>query len=130
MTTKKNSKRKFSQDFSGESKTQQHFQASCDVNNIVAAFQTTGLDPRADRVGKESYGFATSQDFSEAMQNIAEINSGFAELPSEERQAFSNDPVQWIDSLATPIPPDDPIVDSEAPEEPLVAPKSPDSEPN
>ncbi len=125
-------KRPFSQDFSGESKTQQHFKDSCDVNNIVATFQATGIDPYADRIRNQKFGFANSQDFSEAMQNIAEINSRFAGLPSEIRQEFSNDPARWIDSLANPSQPDEKIVETDASEgvsdPPDPAPEKPKSE--
>ena len=115
----KNKKRRFSQDFSGESKTQQHFTASCDVNNIVAHFLQTGVDPHADRAQNQQFGFASSQDFSEAMQNVAEINTRFAELPSEERSAFANDPAQWLEYELTPLPPEEeetPPVPSQEPE--------------
>jgi len=127
-------KRPFAQDFSGESKTQQHFTESCDVNNIVAAFVSTGIDPHAERLSLQKFGYASSQDFSEAMQNVAEVQSAFAALPSETRQEFGNDPTAWIEHLATPESPDEIIVESEpseAPSEPpVLAPETPESEPN
>ena len=49
-TLKPPAKRRFSQDFSGESKTQQHFKDSANVNNIVASYRATGLDPYAERL--------------------------------------------------------------------------------
>lgn len=109
----KKNNRPFSQDFSGPGKTQQHFTESADVNNIVAQFRATGIDPYAARLQQKTFGYASSQNFSDAMQNIAEINSAFAELPSAERQTHSNDPAVWLDHLAqtpTPEPLDDSIV--------------------
>jgi len=97
-------KRKFSQDFSGESLTQQGFKDSCDVNNIVRHYESTGFDPYESRKQKIRFGHATSKTFSEAMQMVAETNSAFASLPATVRQSFSNDPQQWIDSLAIPEP--------------------------
>lgn len=101
--TKKNipGKRPFSQDFSGTGKTQQHFKDSCDVNNIVAHYLSTGIDLHADRMAQKTFGYASSQDFSEAMRNVAEINSAFADQPATIRQEFSNDPASWLESLAT-----------------------------
>jgi len=103
---------RFSQDFSGPSLVQKHFKDSADVNVIVAHFLQTGIDPNADRLTQQKFGYASSQDFSEAMQNIAEITSAFADLPSETREEFSNDPAAWIDHITTP----DPIPEPEAPE--------------
>lgn len=125
-------KRPFSQDFSGESKTQQHFTESVNVNNIVRHFVQTGVDPYADRLKNQNFGYASSQDFTEAMQNIAQINTAFAELPSEERSAFGNDPARWIDHLTTPIPAVeeiDPQTASEAVSEVPVPSPSPDPDP-
>lgn len=86
--------------------TQQHFKDSCDINNIVAMFTATGIDPHAERKSKMQFGYASSQSFSEAMQNIAEINTAFAELPSQTRSDFSNDPARWLEHLATPPEPE------------------------
>lgn len=111
-------RRRFSQDFSGESKTQQHFTESCDVNTIVAHFRQTGVDPYQERADNQQFGFASSVDFSEAMQNIAEIRSKFEELPAEDRSGFGNDPAQWLDSLTTPPPDPDPETPPEPSQEP------------
>lgn len=107
--------RKFSQDFSAGGKTQQHFKASSDVNNIVAHYTATGVDPLADKIGKQKFGYATSQTYDEAMRVTAEINSAFAHLPSAERSSFGNSPSNWIDHMATerlvldnPPPPEKP----------------------
>jgi len=113
-------KRPFSIDLSGPSPTQQHFKDEADVNNIVAHYAQTGIDPYIDRLKRRTFGYATSQTFEEAMRNTAEVNSAFEDLPSEVRQGFSNDPGQWIDSMAGPPPQDETIVPPEAPEEPPI----------
>jgi len=97
-------KRKFSQDFSGESLTQQGFKDSCDVNNIIRHYESSGFDPYESRKQQIRYGHATSKSFSEAMQMVAETNSAFASLPAKTRQGFQNDPQAWIDSLSIPEP--------------------------
>jgi len=94
--------RRYSQDFSGESLTQQGFKDSCDVNNIVRHYESSGFDPYESRKQQMRFGHATSKSFSEAMQTVAEINSAFAALPAITRQSFSNDPQAWIDSLSIP----------------------------
>lgn len=110
-------KRPFAQDFSGDTKTQQHFKDSCDVNNIVAHYQQTGIDPYLPRREAQQFGFASAVDFTQAMQNVAEINSAFAELPSGERSGFANDPARWLAHLAQPDPPEVEKTPSEPPQE-------------
>jgi len=122
-------RRPFSQDFSGPSLTQQHFTAQVDVNNIVNHFRVTGIDPYADRIPKQKFGFASSVTFEEALRQTAEVKSAFAELPSEKRGSFNNDPALWLDSLVidpTPTIDETPIVDpaaSQPPAEPPTEPK-------
>jgi len=123
--------RPFAQDFSGDGKTQQHFTEGCDVNNIIAQYAQTGVDVHADRATNQRFGYATSTSYLEAMQNIAEINSAFAELPSKDRSQFDNDPAQWVESLEEPETideVDDPPAAPEPPQEPPEAPPSPPNE--
>jgi len=101
-------KRRFSIDCSGESATQQHFKESADINNILAHFRSTGVDPYAQRRADQKFGYATSKTFEEAMRQTAEIQSCFNDLPAKERQAFSNDPTQWLNAMGTPEPDPDP----------------------
>lgn len=124
MTKSKVRPGRFQQDFSGNSKTQQHFKDSADVNNIVAHFLSTGVDPHEDRKLKQQFGYASSLDFSEAMRNIAEINTAFAELPSDERMTFGNDPSRWIGHLTTPPPEADEIEPQTASQDVSEAPPS------
>lgn len=124
-SSKKTAKRKYSQDFSGNGKTQQHFKDSCDVNNIIAHHTATGLDPYAERKAQEKFGFASSKTFSEAMQQTAEINSAFESLPSSIRASHSNDPAAWLDTLAA-LPPEE---GEKTPPEPSQEPQ-PDASPS
>jgi len=128
MTTKR--ERKYAQDFSGDSVTQQHFKNQCDVNQIVAAYEATGVDPYAHRAQQQNFGFATSKTFEQASREIAEVHSAFAALPSKERSAFANDPAQWIEAINTPAEIVEEIIDSAGPESPSEeAPTPPKTEP-
>jgi len=120
------SPRPFSQDFSAGGKTQQHFTESVNVNNIVAHYLHTGVDPFEERKKNMTFGYASSKSFSEAMQTIAEVNTSFAELTGEQRQGFGNSPERWLDHLATLPPEGDEIVDPEPSE---GSPESSDSDP-
>lgn len=91
--------------------------AQCDVNNIVAHFVSTGIDPYAERLAKQSFGYASAQSFEEALRLTAEVTSAFEVQPSEIRSEFSNDPALWLDSLVDADPSDDAIVSLTASEE-------------
>lgn len=95
---------RFAQDFSGESKTQQHFADGCNVNNIVAHFIQTGVDPHEDKIAKQQFGFASGQTFEEALRATAEVKSAFEDLPATERQSFDNDAGQWLEAKLTTAP--------------------------
>lgn len=111
---------RFAQDFSGDSATQQHFTAECDVNNIVAQFDRTGIDPYAERKAAEQYGDGLYRTYEDAMFTVAEINSDFNELPAHVRKHYENDPLLYlaaIDAAQTQAREGA----NEAPSEPLTA---------
>lgn len=112
------SDRKYSQDFSGESPTQQHFKESCDINRIVDQYAATGVDPAPERLAMKQYGFATSKDFAEAQRQVAEVNSAFADLPSSLRAKYGNDPANWIEAIQAVPNPQEEITPPEVTEEP------------
>ena len=85
----------------GPGKAKQSFQAECDINNIMAKYQKTGLLDHINKHG-ESYGFASSLDFTQANQVIAKANSMFEELPSATRNRFDNDPAKFLDFVQNP----------------------------
>lgn len=92
------------QDYEG-SLTDQSQAQDCDINNILARHQITGV---YDHVAKYHpwYGEATGEDFYQAMNLIAQAESMFEELPSEARASFENDPAKFLDfvrqDLSTP----------------------------
>lgn len=97
----------------GDSVTQQQFKESTDINNIVARYTRSGIDPNPGGLDRQQFGFASSQDFTESAFRVAEVHSAFAALPSAERSAFDNDPSRWIEHISKPIPPDEKIVETE-----------------
>lgn len=111
--------------FTEPTKTQQHFTAGCDVNNIVNLHAQTGLDPNQDRKNRMRFGHASGQSFTEAMFKTAEIQSAFNELPSSERASFDNNPAAWLDSFQPDPEPDVPSAAPEEPETPVSEPPKP-----
>jgi phage internal scaffolding protein len=109
-----------------ESRTEQSHKADCDINNIIAKFDRTGLlVSRNDKT--PDYGFATSQSFQDAMFVVAQAQTMFNEMPESVRERFEHDPAKLLDfvndpnnakdlvdmGLATARPEPAPIFDSE-----------------
>lgn len=115
MATSKR-KRKYAQDFSGESMTDQSFAPACDVNNIVRHYQQTGLEPYPDRLA-EYHRQAQSDEtldamtlsYEDAMRNKAALDTYMAENPTVD---LSRGPT------APPVAaPDDEVIAEPAPQD-------------
>lgn len=83
------------------SRTQQQFKEECDINSILGKFRRTGVIDHVNRYNGD-YGFATSTSFQEAMNQVAEVNSMFASLPSEIRNRFANDAGAFLEFVQDP----------------------------
>lgn len=76
-------------------RTKQSFADECDVNNIMARFQKTGLLDFVNR-HEGQYGDVTALDFTRAMDQVAGARTMFSELPAKLRDRFQNDPAQFL----------------------------------
>ena len=124
MSTSKR-QRKFAQHLAGENLTVQYMKDECDINNIVAKYTRATIDPAqitadAERKALAQYGTAPTKDFAQAMREVAEVNSAFAELPALERAHYSNDPRQWINTISQPAVAQTPETTSEGISQPLA----------
>jgi len=81
----------------GEGKTKQSFKDECNINFIMKKYMRSGAIPPTNENGR--YGEATGSDLFEAMQTVAHANSLFAEMPSDIRNKFDNDPVKFLDYM-------------------------------
>ena len=116
-------KRKYAQDFSGESKTQQQFADTSNVNNIIRKYAELGGElPEPD---PSQFGFQESESFSEQMQKVAAVKTAFNELPATVRASHGNDPARWLAEHLKPTPQEEPKTPPEASQE---ASPSPDSD--
>lgn len=85
----------------GESRTQQHFADECDINYIVNRFNKTGV---------VTHLATTAQQFmeidpitlQEALNQSIEAQESFDSLPSKVRQAFGNDPMEFLNAVHDP----------------------------
>lgn len=84
--------------------TEQHHANDCDIHNIVARYNTTGLwsDNLVSSNRKPMYGDFTNVDYLGLQNQIAQINSEFSLLPSDIRRKFNDDPQVMIDFIANP----------------------------
>jgi len=117
--------------FPEQGRTKQSFKAECDVNNIVAKYQRTGVLAFNEKY-EARYFDTTGIEFAQAMQVVAEGNQMFADLPSSLRKRFQNDPVAFMEFVHNPANLDEGvklgIFDAPKgvpPSEPVLAPSSP-----
>jgi len=76
--------------------TKQSFKDECDINTIMAQYQFTGELPNLNERAPQ-YLDATNFDFAEAMNEIAEAQSLFQDLPSAIRNKFENSPAKFLE---------------------------------
>lgn len=81
--------------------TKQEFKDECDINILLAQYQTTGHIPNLNELDPQ-YLDVTGLDFQEHMQFIAGAQSLFNELPSSIRNRFKNDPGEFLDFTSNP----------------------------
>lgn len=84
-----------------EDRCEQSHKAACDVNNIMSKFQKTGVIDHLRKHGGQ-YADVPSTDFREAMEVITTAESMFAELPSQARKRFNNDPAEFLEFVQDP----------------------------
>jgi len=76
--------------------TKQSFKDECDINTIMAQYQFTGELPNLNERAPQ-YLDATNFDFAVAMNEIAEAQSLFQDLPSSIRNKFENSPAKFLE---------------------------------
>ncbi len=84
--------------FPEHGRTKQAMQAECDINNIMAKYQRTGM---IDFVNKHAahYGDCTAIDFQKSMQTVITMREMFSELTSSVRKRFDNDPEKFLNFM-------------------------------
>lgn len=90
-------------DIHGPSKTRQEFTDECDINNIMARYEASGVWPFRDDVKPTYYDFTSvPYDLQSAMQQMYEAEDAFMRLPALVRKEFDNDPVRFVEFAAKP----------------------------
>lgn len=79
----------------GASLTKQAFRDECDVNNILAKYQKTGIIPFTRQGGH--YGdFTMVEDYQTSLNKVMAAQESFLALPSTLRARFNNDPAEFV----------------------------------
>ena len=81
----------------GESMTQQHMKDECDINNIMAKYQKTGLITHVAKYEGNYDDFTVMPDFKTAMDTMMAAQDMFLTLPSDVREKFDNDPGTFVE---------------------------------
>lgn len=82
------------------SMTQQSFTDECDINQILKKFIQTGI---LDTIGPGVYAdISDTMDYQSALHMIKRADQMFAELPSEIRKRFNNNPAEYMDFVHDP----------------------------
>lgn len=81
--------------------TRQEFKEECDINTLMARYMRTGELPHVNLIAPQ-YFEAAGVDFQTHMLAVAQAKSLFAQLPSEIRNRFYNDPGQFVDFCSEP----------------------------
>lgn len=85
----------------GSGRTKQSFKAECDINNIMARFQRTGVFDFVNKHGAQ-YGDVTGVDFQTAMDQVKHAKAMFGDLPASIRASFGNDPGAFLEFAQDP----------------------------
>ena len=95
-------RRRVSLDCGEESMTQQCFKDQCNVNNILAKYQKTGM---VDHLNKHAAQYADLSELGDYRENIEKVRNAeilFNDLPSAMRNRFANDPAAFLEYCSDP----------------------------
>ncbi len=96
VTERGNGSKRIALELSSESNVEQSHVNECNINDIIARYNKSGLFPQ--RSGTPTYGdFTGATDFHDAQNRIVEAKNQFMELPADIRALFDNDPGQLLE---------------------------------
>lgn len=81
--------------------TDQSQQKDCDINEIMARYQKTGLIDFVNQ-HQPQYADATGFDFHEMQDQIVHAKNMFADLPAKIRERFGNNPGNFVEFFNDP----------------------------
>lgn len=82
--------------FTKPSLAQQSFKDECDINNIMAKYERTGMIEHVNQFQGQYGDFIGFPDYHQAMNAVKEAESMFMTLPSSIRERFNNNPETFL----------------------------------
>lgn len=80
----------------GESMTQEHFREETEILNIIRRHDRNGVIDHINK-GTAIYGdFSEITDYRDMIHKLREADSAFAQVPSDVRKRFENDPAKFF----------------------------------
>ncbi len=110
--------------FTEPTMTKQSFKDECNINNIMARYQQTGIVNHFNKHAAQ-YKDTTGPLFTESQQIVANARSMFEELPSKVRRNFHNNPVEFLDFVNNPELTKQQLTDAGLAESPPTLPLTP-----
>lgn len=87
----------------GETITQQHFKKECDINNILAKYQKTGLVSHVSKYRGVYSDLSEPVDYQTALNVVIAAQESFDSLPSSLRKRFNNNPQEFLVFVDDPV---------------------------
>ena len=118
---------------SDATRAKQSFSADCDINNIMARYQKTGIITHVAAQQGDYKDLPNYEDFHASMNAVAAANSSFASLPSSVRSRFENDPGKFLDFVQDEANADEMVsmgLSNPSQELPIPAPTEPEPAPS
>lgn len=84
------------------SMTKQSFKDECDINRLMAKYETTGVIDHVNRRMPEYGDFAGVVSYQDSLNIVLDAREVFAALPARLRDRFGNDPGQYLAFIDDP----------------------------
>jgi len=88
--------------FSEPSMAKQSFKDECDINNIMARFEKTGLVDHVNTHQGDYGDFTGAWDYHSSYNQILAAQAAFESLPAKMRARFGNQPGQFLEFVDDP----------------------------
>lgn len=123
--------------FEQPSRTKQEFKDQCDVNHIMARYESTGLISHLAKGHPQFLDVSEIPDYQAMLDRMIAVGDFFMGLPAKIRDHFDNDPSVMMEAIGDPERRDEMVdlglveLTEEAPEEaPETSPPPSDSDPD
>lgn len=90
-------RRRLPQFFDGPTRAKQAFKDECDINNIMARYERTGVISHMQEHGPRYLDMVElPQTYHEALNQVMEAKASFDQMPAKLRKEFDNDPGNFL----------------------------------